>query len=67
MENHAGVTLEPVFGSSYSSGRDLASEQLQQALSDEGLRIVVADLIAAASSTSTATSALGKRHWLTGL
>ena len=60
MESHAGVTPESLFGSSSSSDLDSATEQLQQALSDEGLRTMVADLIVAASSSSAAASTVGK-------
>ena len=64
MESHTGTTTDPLFGSSSSSGLEAATDQLQQALSDEGLRTVVADLLAAASSSSAAASTVGKWHGL---
>ena len=64
MESHTGITMEPLFGSSSSSGLEAATDQLQQALSDEGLHTMAADLLAAAMSSSAAASTVDKWHQL---
>ena len=61
------ITKGPIFVFLSSSGPDAATDQLQQALSDEGLCTVVADLLAAASSSSVAASTVGKWHGLSAL